>query len=111
MTLFINLRATPIGGLVAGEASAWDDGTNQVSPEQFARRVSGRHLVIAAHGFNVDQQHGIDALTQWESVCRLPPSSLFIGVLWPGDSRLHVFVDYVYEGVEAIGAAGCFPST
>jgi hypothetical protein len=104
MTLFINLRATPVGGVVAGEASAWDDGTTFVSSEAFSQRVAGRDLVFATHGFNVSQQSGIEALSQWSTACGLPPSCLFVGVLWPGDSRLHVFVDYVYEGVEAIAS-------
>ncbi len=102
MTLFINLRATPIGGVVAREASAWNNGTSFVPPAAFAEMVAGRDLVLATHGFNVDQQDGINALSMWEGNCQLPPSYLYIGVLWPGDSRLHVFVDYVYEGVEAI---------
>jgi hypothetical protein len=104
MTLFVNLRASANGGIVAGEASAWDDGVSPVSAKDFANRVEGRDLLLATHGFNVDQQGGIKALSMWSQRCKLPDSCLFVGVLWPGDSRLHVVVDYVYEGVEAIAS-------
>jgi len=104
MTLFVNLRASPNGGIVAGEASAWDDGALPVTAEEFARRVNGRDVLFATHGFNVDQQDGINALSLWSQRCKLPESSLFVGVLWPGDSTLLPVVDYVYEGVEAISS-------
>jgi hypothetical protein len=42
MTLFINLRASANGGIVAAEASAWDDGALYVSPKDFANRIEGR---------------------------------------------------------------------
>jgi hypothetical protein len=104
MTLFINLRASANGGIVAAEAGAWDNGASYVSPQEFANRVEGRDVLFATHGFNVDQQSGIKALMMWSQRCKLPDSCLFVGVLWPGDSRLHILVDYVYEGVEAIAS-------
>jgi hypothetical protein len=104
MTLFINLRATSVGGLVAAEAVALDGGDTPLSPAEFAQRVSGRDLVLATHGFNVDQASGLQALSLWEQACPLPPNALFVGVLWPGDSRIPILVDYVYEGVEAIAS-------
>lgn len=104
MTLFINLRASPSGGLVAAEAAAWDDGTTWVAPDEFARRVQDRDVLFATHGFNVDQASGIRALSTLEARCELPGTWLFVGVLWAGDSRLFPLVDYVYEGVEAIAS-------
>jgi hypothetical protein len=104
VTLFINLRATSNGGVVADSASAWEDGSLPVAPEEFARRVNGRDLFLATHGFNVDQQDGITSLSLWSQRCRLPDSYLFVGVLWPGDSRWLPVVDYVYEGDEAIAS-------
>ena len=104
MTLFVNLRASANGGIVAGEATAWDDGTAPLTPAAFAARVEGRDVFFATHGFNVDQQRGINALSLWSQRCRLPDPGLFVGVLWPGDSTLLPFVDYVYEGVEAISS-------
>src|SRR5450432_2033720 len=101
MTLFVNLRASENGGIVAAEASAWDyddaGGASLVSAQDFAERVAGRQLLLAAHGFNVDQQGGLRALSMWGRCCELPGSFLFVGVLWPGDSALLPVIDYVYE--------------
>ena len=104
MTMFIDLRASASGGIVADTASAWDDGTLSVTPEAFADRVTGRDVLFAVHGFNVDRQDGIDALSLWSQRCLLPDNYLFVGVLWPGDSRFLPIVDYTYEGVEAIAS-------
>ena len=68
------------------------------------RRVAGRDLILATHGFNVDQRRGVESLSLWATACPLPSNSLFVGILWPGDSRIPVLVDYVYEGVEAIAS-------
>jgi hypothetical protein len=104
VTLFLDLRASGKGGIVADAAQAWDDGTVQVSEADFASRVLGKDVLLATHGFNVDRQSGIDSLSLWMQRCSLPPNALFIGVLWPGDSRFLPFVDYVYEGSEAISS-------
>ena len=108
MTLFVNLRASENGGIVAGEASAWkygdDGGASPVSAQGFAERVAGCQVLFATHGFNVDQQGGVDALSMWSRNCQLPGSFLFVGVLWPGDSAFLPVIDYVYEGVEAIAS-------
>ena len=95
MTLFVDLRATGIGGVVADAARAWEDGTTPLSAQAFDERVKGRDVLFAVHGFNVDRQRGIEALTMWAQRCALPAASVFVGVLWPGDAKLHVFVDYV----------------
>ncbi len=102
MTLFVDLRATPSGGICASEATAWDDGTRPVSAAEFASRASGRHVILVTHGFNVNRESGINALLNWEQHCRFPGDMLFIGVLWPGDSRYFPVVDYPFEGDEAI---------
>ena len=104
MPLFIDLRASGKGGIVADTAQAWDDGTTLVSETEFSQRIVGKDLLLAAHGFNVDRQAGIDSLSLWNQRCNLPPNGLFVGVLWPGDSRFLPFVDYVYEGSEAISS-------
>ncbi|HEY2627554.1 MAG TPA: DUF726 domain-containing protein [Usitatibacter sp.] len=105
MTLFINLRATPVGGDVvdlpyAMDASAASPNVTRVSTADFAARVAGKDLIVATHGFNVDQQHGIVALSKWST--QLPSSYVFVGALWPGDSKYLPVIDYVYEGPEAI---------
>lgn len=110
MTLFINLRASANGGIVADEASAWEfegDGISgglSVLPQEFSDRVAGRSLLFVTHGFNVDQPDGIKALSKWSECCNLPDSFLIVGLLWPGDSKFLPVVDYVYEGVEAISS-------
>jgi len=102
MTLFVNLRASANGGIAASSASAWDDGSRAVSAADFANRVAGRDVLFVTHGFNVDQQDGIAALSLWSQRCKIPDSCLFVGVLWPGDSRFVPVVDYPFEGDEAI---------
>jgi len=102
VTLFVNLRASANGGIAAPNASAWDDGSLPVSPADFANRVAGREVLFVTHGFNVDQQDGIAALSLWSQRCKLPDSCLFVGVLWPGDSRFVPVVNYPFEGDEAI---------
>jgi len=101
MTLFVNLRASASGGIAADKASAWEDGSLQVSAADFANRVAGRDVLFVTHGFNVDQQNGIAALSLWSQRCKLPDSSLFVGVLWPGDSKYVPVIDYPFEGEEA----------
>jgi hypothetical protein len=110
MTLFINLRASANGGIVADEALAWDmagdgdQGALPISAQDFDARIAGRHLLLATHGFNVDQEDGTEALAKWSQLCELPDTFLFVGVLWPGDSRFLPVMDYVYEGAEAISS-------
>ena len=102
MTLFVNLRASANGGIAAPNASAWDDGALPLSAAEFANRVAGRDVLFATHGFNVDQQDGIAALSLWSQRCELPDNYLFVGVLWPGDSKYVPVIDYPFEGDEAI---------
>jgi hypothetical protein len=104
MTLFIDLRATPSGGICATEASLWDDGTQFVPNSEFASRVHGRDVILATHGFNVNRDHGVKALSSWNNSFQLSGSSLFVGVLWPGDSRFLPVIDYPMEGDEAIAS-------
>jgi pimeloyl-ACP methyl ester carboxylesterase len=102
MTLFIDLRATPSGGICANEARAWEDGTRPVTTGEFAALVHGRDLMLATHGFNVSRGEGIKALSCWERICELLPACLFIGVLWPGDSRFIPVLNYPFEGDDAM---------
>jgi len=104
VTLFIDLRATPNGGICAAEPTIWDDGIHPVSASELGARVRGLDLLLATHGFNVDRRHGIQALSDWSQLCQLPASSLFVGVLWPGDSQFLPVIDYPFEGSEAISS-------
>lgn len=104
MTLFIDLRATPSGGVCATEATLWDNGTKPVSVSEFAERIRGRDLVLATHGFNVSRGEGVKSLSLWAQSCQLPSSSLFIGVVWAGDSKFFPVISYPFEGDEAIAS-------
>lgn len=102
MTLFIDLRATPCGGMPADEATLWQDGDRPISISDFMSRVQGRDVVLATHGFNVGRAAGVRALSRWEQRLQLSESFLFVGVLWPGDSRFLPILDYPVEGEVAI---------
>jgi pimeloyl-ACP methyl ester carboxylesterase len=99
---FIDLRATSGGGIAAEEASVyWEDGSLR-SPEDFARDVQAKDVVLAAHGFNVNREHGRNSLTCWSERCNLPSGYMLVGILWPGDSAFFPILDYPVEGLEAI---------
>lgn len=102
MALFLDLRAMPTGGFVADEVQVLDAGQRVLPPEVFAREVRGHDLLLATHGFNVSGQHGIRALGGWERLCGLPSPCLYVGVLWPGDSRFLPLLDYPVEGSVAL---------
>lgn len=61
-------------------------------------------MLLATHGFNVSRAEGMDALSRWSELFTLPPSVLYVGVLWPGDSAFLPVIDYPFEGSEAIQA-------
>jgi len=71
---------------------------------QLIREVQGRHVLIAAHGFNVTRADGIAALSNWESLLQLAPPAVFVAVLWPGDSIWLHGLDYPEEPQVADGA-------
>ena len=102
MTLFIDLRAIPSGGITAEEATLWDDGVLPVPISDFASRIRGRDIILCAHGFNVGRASGVAALSHWNDLFLLSGAALFVGVLWPGDSRFLPILDYPVEGEVAI---------
>jgi hypothetical protein len=104
MTFFIDLRAIPNGGVVADAATVWKDGNTHASYDEFASHVHGHPVLLVMHGFNVDREGGVLSLSNWARRCNLPDSYRVVGVLWPGDSVLLPFIDYIYEGVEAIAS-------
>lgn len=73
-----------------------------MSLSDFGERIRGLDLVLATHGFNVSRGGGVTSLSHWGQACALPPSSLFVGVLWPGDSQFLPVISYPFEGSEAI---------
>ena len=105
ITFYLNFRAQSIGGGVAGP-SAWQGDGDTADPallplEDAALRglVAGRDVLFAVHGFATEQLYGTRMFARLNAqlALTLPPSAVFIGVLWPGDSWLP-FVDYPFEG-------------
>jgi hypothetical protein len=107
MTCFLNFRTQGVGGAVVDPYLLQGDGT--VSPPalsvvpwaQVPSIVAGRNILFATHGFNVSYQDGACSLGLLDGYLNLAPPSLFVGMLWPGDSWIPV-VDYPFEGDVAL---------
>jgi hypothetical protein len=103
MTLFLDVRASAVGGVLAGGVALHDETAKQLDVRALEDGVQGRDVLLVAHGFNVDRAAGISHLSWWEKRLQLP-SVLFVGILWPGDSAFIPAIDYPIEGNEAMGA-------
>ena len=107
MTYFLNFRSSAIGGAVVDPYLLDGDGTADppalavVPWAQVPSIVNGKNILFIAHGFNVSYAAGALSLGQLEQYLALNSPSLFIGVLWPGDSWIPI-VDYPFEGDVAI---------
>jgi len=101
MTRFLDVRLQPVGGELATSV-AINQGTDLndyggLLPADLLSYIRGQHVLIATHGFNVNREAGIACLSNWESLLQLPPSSAFVGLLWPGDSIWAHGLDYPDE--------------
>jgi len=102
MSLFLDLRLQPVGGGLSGSVNTCQ-GTNAgdytgLSLNELLAVIQGRHVMIAAHGFNVNRAAGIACLSNWNMLLQLPqPYSAFLGLLWPGDSIWAHGLDYPSE--------------
>jgi pimeloyl-ACP methyl ester carboxylesterase len=101
MTQFIDVRIQPVGGELATMVSV-NQGTNindytGLLLTDLVKSICGQNVLIATHGFNVNRADGIACLSNWESLLQLPPSSAFVGLLWPGDSVWAHGLDYPDE--------------
>jgi pimeloyl-ACP methyl ester carboxylesterase len=101
MTHFLDCRLAPVGGELAASI-AISQGTYindyaGIPVSELLGAIRGRHMLIAAHGFNVNRADGIRCLSNWESLLQLPQSSGFLGLLWPGDSVWAHGLDYPEE--------------
>lgn len=103
MTYFLDLRAESCGGSPAGEVTV-RRGDQLANITELTDLTSGRNILLGTHGFNVNRQNGIDSLSLWETKLQLG-TALFIGILWPGDAKLPIFIDYPFEGDEAMRSA------
>lgn len=110
MTYFIDLRADSVGGNPVADATGVvirKDAQPNPNPAQpfdaeLISAVQGRDVLLGTHGFHVNRANGINNLSHWNEWLELGDNGFFIGVLWPGDSRWLPFLDYPFEGDEAI---------
>lgn len=101
MSTFLDVRLNPVGGGLATTVAVMQ-GTSlanyqSLATDELVTATQGRHVLIGTHGFNVNREDGINALTNWEALLSLPDSSAFVGILWPGDSIWAHGLDYPEE--------------
>ena len=111
MTLFIDFRTANVGGAVGNakmleiEPASLPNMGPLLDDRAIERRVDGKNLLLATHGFNVHRDEGVRALGQLDSHLhnsgKLSQADLFIGVLWPGDFWVPA-INYPFEGDDAI---------
>jgi hypothetical protein len=107
MTYFLNFRTSNVGGAVIDPVLYQGDGTivgsnwSLIPAAQIPSLVAGKSILFATHGFNVSQQDGALSLGTLDQYLKLAPPSLFVALLWPGDSVIPI-VDYPFEGSVAI---------
>ncbi|HEX4075651.1 MAG TPA: alpha/beta hydrolase [Candidatus Acidoferrales bacterium] len=100
MDWFLDLRAWGRGGPV-GTLKVSDGTKFYADATSLLNAIRGRDVFLMAHGYHVDRDRGIQSLSQWKSKLAIGAQPIFIGILWPGDCILPIFVDYVWEGSEA----------
>ncbi len=101
MTRFLDVRLQSVGGELAVSVAV-NQGTSladyvSLNLNQLLSDIRGRHVLLGVHGFNVDRANGIASLSNWESLLQLVQPSVFIGMLWPGDSIWAHGLDYPEE--------------
>ncbi|MGD0619044.1 MAG: alpha/beta hydrolase [Bryobacteraceae bacterium] len=97
MTRFLDVRLWPVGGPLRTDVniSQGDVNTYQgLNKQDLLNDIRGRDVLIGVHGFNVSRSDGVAALSNWEGLLQLGPSTRFAGVLWPGDSVWLHGLDY-----------------
>ena len=100
MDWFLDLRAWGRGGPV-GTLKVSDGTKFYANANGLLNDIRGRDVFLMAHGYHVDRENGTRSLIQWKSKLEIDAQPVFIGVLWPGDCVLPIFIDYVWEGSEA----------
>ncbi len=100
MTLFIDFRSEASRGVVMpakfGETAAGNLNATEHTPIDAAivrGRAQSKHVLFVCHGFNVNRAKGITSAVRMEAHLQLktapypidPGTTLFVGVLWPGD--------------------------
>ena len=98
---FLSTRAQSRGGPVAAEVKIINPSLTGNLLPQLQQAIQGQDVFFAVHGFNVNQKDGLAHLGYWLDNVNAG-NAVKIGVLWPGDCFVPIFVDYVVEGHEAI---------
>jgi hypothetical protein len=101
MTRFLDVRLDSVGGDLATTVAV-SQGTNLNNYQsydllQLRNDIRGHNVLIGTHGFKVNRQDGIACLSNWEGLLQLAPPSIFLGLLWPGDSVWGHGLDYPLE--------------
>jgi hypothetical protein len=100
---FLSTRAQSVGGPV-GSVKILDadrPGCSTDLTAELLAAIRGREIFFATHGFEVNQADGISHLSYWLANLQIG-GAVPIGILWPGDCIVPIFVDYIAEGREAI---------
>lgn len=103
---FLSTRAQSVGGPVASEVKVLDadrPGSTSDLTSELVAVIQGRDIFFATHGFEVNQDVGTTHLDCWLDNLQIG-NALPIGILWPGDATIPLFVDYIIEGHEAIAS-------
>lgn len=106
---FLSTRAHSVGGPVAPVKILDADrpGYPGDLTQELLDAIRGREVYFATHGFEVNQNNGIAHLSYWLQRLQIG-SAVSIGLLWPGDCIIPIFVDYVLEGRDAISSGNLF---
>jgi hypothetical protein len=107
MSVFLNARALTGGGGVAPAITVFRATVGSyapLSPNDLKSFIHGKDVLIGTHGFNVNQADGIECLSEWEALLKLPNTAVFIGLLWPGDSDSVYALSYPVEPENAMEA-------
>lgn len=102
---FLSTRAQSTGGPVAPVKVLDADrpGNTKDLTRELVKAIRGKEVFFAAHGFNVNQKNGMANLGFWLDKLEIG-NAVPIGILWPGDCVIPIFIDYVVEGQEAIAS-------
>jgi hypothetical protein len=106
---FLSTRAHSVGGPVAPVKILDADrlGYPGDLAQELMNAIRGREVYFATHGFEVNQNDGIAHLSFWFNSLQIG-SAVPIGLLWPGDCIIPIFVDYIVEGRDAISSGNLF---
>ncbi len=109
MTWFLDLRANPVGGGVRPDILIYEDDTPKLVPD-LKEATRSQDILFVVHGYNVTEAWGRSTLSHWEGWLSLPSGTVYIAVLWPGDSTWAHGLDYPVEGNDAMASGNLLAS-